>query len=267
MFSVKKLILIAILPLFLLSCADTDAIRTETKGWSVQKLYAEANKSLSDKGYTRSIKLYNVLESTYPYGVYAQQGLLDLAYAYYQNDQPELALPTLDQFIRTYPANPNVDYALYLKGYINYKNDNGLLSKYTMQDISERDPKGLQEAYKAFYELATKYPTSKYAPDATDKVQRLINALARGEIYRARYYMSIQAYLAGINRAQNVIRTYPNTQYVEEALAIMISAYLDLNQDKLSADTKVVLQMNFPRSSYLTHPWVYADISWYSFWR
>ena len=255
------------LPLFLLACADTDAIRTETKGWSVQKLYTEANKTLSDKNYSRSIKLYNVLEATYPYGVYAQQGLLDLAYAYYQNDQPELALPTLDQFIRTYPANANIDYALYLKGYINYKNDNGLLSKYSRQDISERDPKGIEEAYKAFYELATKYPNSRYAPDAKDKVQQLVNALARGEIYRARYYMSINAYLAGINRAQNVINTYPNTQYVEEALAIMVSAYSALNQVQLSNDTLAVLKLNFPNSGYLAKPWVYFDIPWYAFWQ
>ena len=267
MFVIKKLFVLIMLPLFLLACADTDAIRTETKGWSVQKLYTEANKTLSDKNYSRSIKLYNVLEATYPYGVYAQQGLLDLAYAYYQNDQPELALPTLDQFIRTYPANANIDYALYLKGYINYKNDNGLLSKYSRQDISERDPKGIEEAYKAFYELATKYPNSRYAPDAKDKVQQLVNALARGEIYRARYYMSINAYLAGINRAQNVINTYPNTQYVEEALAIMVSAYSALNQVQLSNDTLAVLKLNFPNSGYLAKPWVYFDIPWYAFWQ
>ncbi len=127
--SFKKMLVLVILALFLAACSDSDdPVKEETKGWSVQKLYSAASTALGKKSYSRAIKLYQVLESTYPYGVYAQQGLLDLAYAYYQNDQPELALPTIDQFITTYPTNSNMDYALYLKGYVNYKNDNGLLS-------------------------------------------------------------------------------------------------------------------------------------------
>ena len=141
--SFKKTIVLVILALFIAACSDSDdPVKEETKGWSVQKLYFAASTALGKRSYSRAIKLYQVLESTYPYGVYAQQGLLDLAYAYYQNDQPELALPTIDQFISTYPTNTNMDYALYLKGYINYKNDNGLLSRFTGQDLSERDPKG-----------------------------------------------------------------------------------------------------------------------------
>lgn len=256
-----------IVAFFLGGCADSDdSVKTEIKGWSVQQVYQSASDALGKKNYTRAIKLYGLLESTYPYGVYAQQGLLDLAYAYYENDQPELALPTIGQFIDTYPTNPNMDYALYLKGYINYKNDNGLLSRFTRQDLSERDPKGLQEAYKAFTELVNKYPNSKFTPDAKDKINRLVSAMARGEIYRARYYMGIKAYLAAIARSQNVIINYPNTQFVEEALAMQVVAYTDLDDKQLALATKQVLAMNFPESKYLNNPWTYQDMSWYKFW-
>jgi len=260
--------ILGILTFFLISCSDSeDPIRAETKGWSVQKLYSEASTALEKKSYSRAIKLYQVLESTYPYGVYSQQGMLDLAYAYYQNDQPELALPTIDQFMDTYPTNSNMDYALYLKGYINYKNDNGLLSRFTGQDLSERDPKSLQEAYKSFNQLVTAYPNSKFTPDARDRMNRLITALARGEIYRARYYMGVKAYLAAIGRSQNVITNYPNTPFVEEALAIQVIAYANLGQMYLSQETKKVLALNFPNSTYLKQPWTYQDIAWYAFWR
>ncbi|MDQ5920487.1 MAG: outer membrane protein assembly factor BamD [Pseudomonadota bacterium] len=249
------------------ACSDSDdPVKEETRGWTVQKLYASASGALAKKSYSRSIKLYKVLESTYPYGVYAQQGLLDLAYAYYQNDQPELALPTIDQFISTYPTNSNMDYALYLKGYINYKNDNGLLSRFTGQDLSERDPKGLQEAYKAFNELVSHYPNSRFTPDAKDKINRIVNAMARGEMYKARYYMSINAYLAAIGRAQGVVTTYPNTPFVEEALAMQIEAYDKLKQPQLSQSIRKILAINFPNSEYLTHEWKNQDIAWYAFW-
>ncbi|MBP9742703.1 MAG: outer membrane protein assembly factor BamD [Burkholderiales bacterium] len=257
-----------ILAFFVVACSDSDdPVKTETKGWSVQQLYASASGALAKKSYSRAIKLYQVLESTYPYGVYAQQGLLDLAYAYYQNDQSELALPTIEQFISTYPTNANMDYALYLKGYINYKNDNGLLSRFTGQDLSERDPKGILEAYKAFSELVDHYPNSRFTPDAKDKINRLVNAMARGDIYKARYYMSINAFLAAIGRANDVVTNYPNTPFVEEALAILVSAYAKLGQPGLSASTKKVLAINFPSSEYLSHDWENQDIAWFAFWR
>lgn len=268
MLSIKNFIACIILIFLLCSCAsDTDTIRNETKSWSVQKLYTEASSELAKKNYARAIKLYQVLESTYPYGNYAQQGLLDLAYAYYQSDKQDMALPTIDQFIATYPTSPNMDYALYLKGYINYKNDNGLLASFTGQDLSERDPKGLDEAYKAFYTLATDYPNSKYSPDAKLKINYLVNALARGELYRARYYMGIKAYLAAISRSQNVILNYTNTIYVEEALAIQILAYKRLNQPELSSGVNKVLAVNFPKSKYLKHTWKNQEMAWYAFWR
>ena len=266
--STLNMFLLAILAFFVVSCSDTDdPIRAETRGWSVQKLYTEASSELAKKNYGRAIKLYNVLESTYPYGIYAQQGMLDLAYAYYQHDQPELALPTIDQFISTYPTNNNMDYALYLKGYINYKNDNGLLSRFSGQDLSERDPRSVLEAHKAFSQLVAKYPNSRFTPDAKDKINRLVNALSRGEIYRSRYYMNIKAYLAAISRSQSVVINYPNTPNVEEALAIQVAAYKALGQNNHSQDTARVLALNFPYSKYTKEAWKYQDIAWYAFWR
>ena len=262
-------LLAAIVSFFIASCSsdNLDPVREETKGWSVEKLYNEASTQLAKKSWSRAIKLYEVLEATYPYGTYAQQGMLDLAYAYYNSDTPELAIPEIDMFIRTYPTNKNMDYALYLKGYINYYNDNGLLSRFSRQDLSERDPKGLKDAYFAFAEVANKYADSKYAPDARDKMNRLVNALARGELFRARHYMRIQAYLAGLNRAQLLIKTYPNTTYVEEGLAIQVVAYRELGESELSKQIQQVLALNFPKSQYIAVPWTYQDMPWYSFWR
>lgn len=244
-----------------------DSTREETKGWSVEKLYNEASTELGKHNWNKAIKLYEVLEATYPYGIYAQQGMLDLAYAYYNSDTPELAVPEINLFIKTYPTNVNMDYALYLKGYINYYNDNGLLARFSKQDLSERDPKGLKDAYFAFSELADKYPNSKYAPDALDKMNHLVNALARGELFRAQHYMHIKAYIAALNRTQMLIKNYPNTVYVEEALAMEVIAYRELGELTLSEQTQQVLKMNFPQSEYIDQPWLYHDMPWYSFWR
>lgn len=267
--SYLKFLAALIVSLIIAGCSsdNLDPIREETKGWSVEKLYNEASYLLGKHSWSKAIKYYEVLEATYPYGKYAQQGMLDLAYAYYNSDTPELAIPEIDLFIRTYPTNTNMDYALYLKGYINYYNDNGLMARFSKQDLSERDPKGLKDAYFAFSELVNKYPNSKYAPDAKQKMNYLVNALARGELFRARYYMQIKAYLAAISRSQALIKNYPNTEYVEEALALQVVAYRELGELTQSQQTQQVLNLNFPKSQYVKSPWEFKDMPWYSFWR
>lgn len=262
MYILKRIFLLSITILILASCAE-DSDPLKTKGKSAQQIYTEANTSLNNQTYDKAIKLYNVLETTYPYGIYAQQGLLDLAYAYYEYDQYENALSTIDQFLNIYPTSPNVDYALYLKGYINYRHDDGFFAKLTKQHIKELDPAGLKAAYKAFTDLVTAYPKSKYVPDAQNKINEIIIALAEGEIIKARYYMGIKAYLAAINRANTVITTYNKTPVVEEALAIEVVAYKDLGMKNLSNDTNQVLALNYPHSKYLQHSWVYEDYPWY----
>jgi outer membrane protein assembly factor BamD len=258
-----------ILTFFLLSCASDklDSIRNDTKNWSAEKIYARANKELVDKNYNEAIKYYRVLEATYPYGKYAQNGMLDLAYAYYSNNEAEFAIPEIDQFMRLYPNSPNMDYALYLKGYINYFQDNGFLAKLGRQDLSERDPKSLREAYDAFFELVNKFPNSRYVDDAKIKINRIVNGLSRGELYRAGHYMQIKAYLAAINRTQTLIKNYPETKYVEDALAIQVVAYKKLGERELSEKSQKVLLTNFPQSPYIKKPWEFKDVPWYSFWR
>lgn len=265
---ILKFLIIVILSLFIQSCADSEnPLKSETLGWSANKMYYSANNALKEKNYHRAINLYKILETTYPYGVYAQQGLLELAVTYYQKGDPEMALPTINQYIDTYPTSDNMDYALYLKGFINYKNDTSIFAGFTGQDLSERDPINIIEAYKAFFELATRYKDSPYKYIASTIANSLVNDLARGDIYKARYYMGIKAYLAAISRSQNIINLYPQSQSVEEALAIQISAYNKLNLINLKNDIYSILKLNFPKSYFLAHEWQYSDMAWYKFWR
>lgn len=266
------LVIVALFMLFSLSsCAtDEDPLKSEMAGLGANKIYQKANAELAKKNYTRAINLYKILETTYPYGIYAEKGLLNLAYAYYakgDSDDLPMAIAMIDEFMLTYPTSQEMDYAFYLRGYIYYKNDNGLLSRFTRQDLSERDSTSLKEAYSAFYQLISRYPSSKFAADARSKLNRLLNALARSEIYKARYYMNIKADLAAINRTQELIKNYPYTIFVEEALAIQVVAYKNLGQDYLSTQSQKILQLNFPNSGYLKKQWRYNDMPWYAFWR
>ncbi len=222
----------------------------ETSSWSANKLYSEAKDALSEGAYDRAIKYFEKLEARFPYGRYAQQAQLEVAYAYYRQNEPASAIAACDRFIRLHPNHPNVDYAYYLKGLVNFNEDLGLLGYVSMQDLTERDPKAARDSFDAFKALVTKYPESKYTPDATARMKYLVNALASHEVHVARYYMKREAYVAALNRAQAAIKTYPDAPANEEALFIMIKAYDLLGMNDLRDDAERVMRRNFPKSEY-----------------
>ena len=223
----------------------------ETKGWSAEKLYQEAKDRLTNGQYPDAIKYYEKLEARYPYGRYAQQAQLEIAYAYFKDEEPAQAVTAAERFIKLHPNHPNVDYAYYLKGLANFNDNLGILGHIGDQDMTERDPKATRLAFDAFRELTTRFPDSRYTPDAVARMGYLVNALAAHEIHVARYYMKRGAYVAAANRAQFTLKTYPRAPANEEGLLILVQAYDALQLNDLRDDAERVMKKNFPDSKYL----------------
>lgn len=250
-------------------CASstTDPDIQLTRDWTVQQLYTEARDELNRRNYTRSLKLYELLQSRYPYGRFAQQAQMDTAYAHYLDETPELALADIARFEKQHPNHPDLDYMLYLRGLVLFNEDRSIFSRIAAQDWSDRDPRANRDAYAAFNDLVTRFPESRYADDARERMTRIVSALGGHEIAVARYYMKRGAYLAAANRAQNIVQHFRNTEYVEEALAMMMTAYSLMEQNRLSADARRVLELNYPQSTYLQTGWQNRDsIPWWGYW-
>jgi outer membrane protein assembly factor BamD len=243
---------LAVIALLLLSACGLLSDKSDhTAGWSASKLYSEAKDELQSGNYELAIKYYETLESRYPFGRFAQQAQIEIAYAYFRQQETTSAIAAVDRFIKLHPNHQNVDYALYLKGIIWFNEDLGLLGRLAEQDQSERDPKAARDSFDAFKDLVSRFPDSKYSPDAVARMKYLVNALASHEVHVARYYMRRTAYIAAVNRAQYVLRNYPNTPAMEEALFIMVKAYDALGMTDLRNDAERVMRTNFPDSAYL----------------
>lgn len=223
----------------------------ETAGWSADKLYSEAKDAMGDGGYDKAVKLFTKLESRYPYGRYAQQAQMEVAYAYYKQNEPASAIAACDRFIRLHPNHPNVDYMYYLKGLANFNEDLGILGNLSDQDQTERDPQSASDSFAAFKALVTKFPQSRYAPDAVLRMKYLVNALAAHEVHVARYYVRRGAYLAAANRAQHAIQQYPDAPAQEEALYLLTTSYSALGMKDLRDDAERVLRKTYPKSKFL----------------
>lgn len=236
----------------------------ETKNWPVTKLYAEARAEMDGGHYESAIKMWERLQTSYPFGNYATQAQMEIAYAHYKTQDQALALAAAERFIREHPTHPQVDYMYYLRGLISFNDQIGLLSVVYSQDPTERDPKATRESFAAFKALVDRYPNSKYAPDSIERMNYLINAMAQYEVHVSNYYHRRGAYVASLNRAMNALKDYSEAPAREEALYLMILNYNKLGMVDLRDDTQRIFTKNYPNSKFLA-PGA-QDKSWWKFW-
>lgn len=245
--------LIIFLLVFVVSgCSYFGEKEDETKNWDADRLYAEAKGALESGYYSEAVKLYQKLETRYPFGTHAQQSLLDLAYGYYKSEEPDAALAACNRFIKLYPQNAHVDYAYYLKGLASFNKGKGLVQRFLPTDEAQRDPGAALQSFQDFSELIKRFPDSEYVEDAEQRMRHLRNNLAQNEVYVANYYMRRGAFVAAANRARYVVENYPRTPSVPDALVVMAKAYRVLEMDDLSNDALRVLELNYPN-----HPGIY----------
>jgi len=226
--------------------------QTPPSKMTAEQLYAEAQNELASGNWARAREQLTRLESRYPFGRYAQQAQIEIAYAFYKEGDQAQAIAAADRFLKLYPNHPFADYVIYLKGLATFSDELGLFGRYLGLDPSTRDPKAMRDAFAIFKELVTRFPDSKYAPDSSARMNYLVTAMAQSEVNVARFYLERGAYVAAVDRAQTAVRNYAGTEAAEEALWIMMRAYEALELPKLAEDTRRVLELNFPGSRYLT---------------
>ena len=251
--------------LALSGCGWFDKKVDPMKDWGAAEFYRAAKEEFDNHNWTQAIKLYEQLESKYPYGRYAQQAQLEVAYSYFKQGETAQAISSIDKFAKTHPNHENIDYALYLRALVNFKEDLGPLQRIARQDLADRDPKSMRESFEGFKELVNRFPNSRYAEDARSRMAYLVEALARHEVKVAGYYLGRGAYLAAANRAQSAITRFPNSPVHREALDILVEAYDRMGMPELRDDARKVLAKNFPDDRMAADGRNRAK-PWYQFW-
>lgn len=241
--------------------------KDEFAGRSAEKLYAEAKADMQGGSYERAIKALERVEGLGAGTLLSQQAQLDLAYARWKSNDKAQALATVDRFIKYNPSSPALDYALYLRGVIDFNDNLGLLGSLAGQDLSERDQRASRDAWQAFKQLVDQFPASQYAADARLRMDYIVGALAQYDVHVARYYYNRGAYIAAANRAQKAVTEFQQSPATEEALAIMVRSYDKLQLPELRDDAARVLRASFPDSSFIPGARQKAEERpWWRFW-
>ncbi|HEY0634119.1 MAG TPA: outer membrane protein assembly factor BamD [Gammaproteobacteria bacterium] len=233
----------------LAGCAGMGA--DETAGWSAQQFYEKGREALDGKDYQSALDYYSKLEARYPYGAYTEQAQLETAYAHFKAEEPAAAVAAADRFIKLHPRHKNVDYAYYMRGLASFEAERAFLEGLFKQDTSKRDPTVARESFNYFRELVTQFPDSKYTPDAIQRMTWLRQRLAQHELHVADYYLRRGAPLSAANRAKYVVENYQGTPEVADALAVMVQAYRQMQQNELAEDALRVLRLNHPDHPFL----------------
>jgi outer membrane protein assembly factor BamD len=236
--------LIALLCAGLLACAGNDEVQTEVK--SITDAYENAQLSIKRKNYRRGIQIFEAIQARYPFSDLSRQIQLELMHAYYMGGQPEQAVEAADTFMRENPIHARVDYALYIKGLAYFEENSGYMERIFRRDTTKRPPQDVELAYITFRRLVERYPASEYAADAEQRMIAIKNRLADYENHVADFYLRRGAYVAALNRATAALEEYNGASGNARSLEIMAQAYDQLGMADLAADTRRVIEKNFP---------------------
>ena len=230
------------------------------EGLPVTELYDKGHHQMQRGNWSEAEKTFKRLVAQYPYGPHTEQALMETAYAQFKAGKHEEAVSTIDRFIRTYPTHRNIAYFYYLRGLSNSNRDAVFLQRVWSLDPSRRALASPQQAYDDFSRVAQRYPNSRYAADARQRMVELRNMFAHHEMDTALYYMRRGAWLSATSRAQYILETYPQSEYQNDAVAALAEAYKQLGNEALSADAVRVLRLNDPQHPYLHGKW--PDYPW-----
>ena len=243
----KHVLLVGLLAL-LSACASNQVL---DESLSESELYLIAQQDLDANSYSAAVEKLRALESRYPFGRFAQQAQLELIYAYYQNMEPEAAKSAADRFIRLHPQHPNVDYAYYMRGMTSFTRDRGIFERFLPLDMTRRDPGAARDSFNEFAQLVSRYPESRYAPDARLRMVYLRNLLADYDVHVGHYYLKRGANVAAANRGRYVVENFQQTPAVGDGLALMVEAYQRMAMPELAETSLQVLRTNYPEHASL----------------
>ena len=227
----------------------------KNEGQPVEVLYERGHDEMRSERWNSAAETFQRLVAQYPYGPYTEQALMETAYADFKAGKHDDAVSVIDRFIRTYPTHRNIAYFYYLRGLSNATRNTVFLQKVFSLQMSNRDLSTPMQAYNDFSIVVERYPNSRYAADAAQRMIVLRNLFAKHELDSSLYYLRRGANVAAAKRATYLLETYPQSEHQNDAVAVLAVAYTELGNETLAADAKRVLQQNDPQHPYLSGDW------------
>ena len=235
----QKLFLIFFILLFITECSKQKEISVKPPDEKESyKIYNEGLDAMNKREFFFAAQKFSEAEKILPLVEHSAKALLMSSYCYYAINFYEEAISSLENFLKKYPADQNIEYASYLVALSNYEQ--------ILDEKKDLDP--LLKTKKIIEEYIQKYPDTDYTLDLKFKLGLIQNQLAAKEIYVAKYYIKTQKWIPAINRLKVVVNDYEETIFIEEALHRLVEIYYNLGLIGEAEKTAKILGYNYNSS-------------------
>lgn len=233
----NKIAIICLSVFLIASCA---AKKEQAPALSAEDLYRQGYDHMQKTAWSSAAETFEKVEIEHPYSKWAVKAKLMGAYAYYRDEKYDDAIISLDRFIKFHPADKNAPYAYYMKG----------VCYYDQISPADKDQSNTLKAQNAFNQLIAYFPNTKYAEDASKKLNLITDHIAGQEMTVGRFYLKQQNYLSALNRFNVVVEKYQTTPQIEEALYRQVEIYTILGIKDQAQKSASVLKHNYPKGDW-----------------
>ncbi len=224
--------------ILLVSCASTK--KDEDLVVPAIESYSKGVELLEKQKYELASEEFARVFFQHPGNKITPQAELMQAYSLFLNGQPDDAIDILDLFIKIHPRHEDIAYAHYLKALCSYMEISNV----------ELDQSRTYTTKEGFESVIKLFPKTKYAVDASLKIDLVNDHIAGKHMEIARYYLKRKNPISAINRCTIVIKDYQTTSHVPEALYRLVESYSVLGLRDEAKKYASVLGYNYPKTKW-----------------
>jgi outer membrane protein assembly factor BamD len=204
------------------------------------ELYELGTRELDRRGYEEARQHFRQIVERHPNSAYAPRARFLIGEAYYREPEFDKAIMEFETFLSFYPRHEIADLVQYRLA----------MAYYDQIKPIEQDQTFAAKALDQFRKLVKDYPESRYATDALAKIDICRGRLAQKEVWVANYYFTQGNPGAARQRLELVLRTYPRTLVIPEALWLL--AEVNLREGKAGEARELLnrLEREFPYTEF-----------------
>jgi outer membrane protein assembly factor BamD len=190
-------------------------------------LYAQGEKELERSRYEDARTAFKKIVERHPQSNYASKARFLIGEAYFREGEWDKAIKEFETFLAFYPKHQIADLVQFRLA----------MSYYDQMKPVEQDQGITQKAMDQFKKLVREYPESRYAADALAKIDVCRGRLAQKELWVAAYYINQGNPAAARQRLENLVKDYPRTLVIPEALYRLGEVYAGEGRTREAQDT------------------------------
>ena len=199
-------------------------------------LYANGENELNKSRYEEARTAFKKIVERHPQSSFAPRARFLIGEAYYREGQWDKAIKEFETFLAFYPRHQIADLVQFRLA----------MAYYDQMKPVEQDQGITQKAMDAFKTLVREYPESRYAADALAKIDICRGHLAQKELWVASYYLNQGNPAAARQRLEGVIKNYPRTLIIPEALYRLGEVYTSDGRTREAQETLRRLAEEYP---------------------